>query len=297
MPEPVSVSRETVSPQSQEVSKPWELEGISRATWFRHKAANNKNIQAAEIPADEIPPEANLTVEGGEFRNVAAPEPAIEATTQIEPQPELNFEAVQQAKDAALNADEAAQRLKEQIAAFNRAEEMQRQHQAAMMAMAQHVPVTREQKLDAWRSQGMTQAEEAFLNQHPEMVDHPQVLTAAIGTTMRSGVSRDAPEFFDKVKSNFNFHLRRFQQQAAAQSPEFFRPPPTPAPARPTSASYVSAPVSRDVPSVERSARPPSKVTLSAEELEAARFSGVSPETYAKNKLRLMSAKARGEIP
>jgi hypothetical protein len=141
----------------------------------------------------------------------------------------------------------------------------------------------------------MTDAEEAFLSQHPEMIDHPQVLTAAIGTTVRSGVSRDAPEFFDKVKSNFDFHLDRFQRQAAAQSPEFFRPPPVREPSRSTPASIVSAPVSRDVIGTDRLSLP-TKVTLTAEEKDAARFSGISELTYAENKIRLMAAKARGEI-
>jgi len=55
----------------------------------------------------------------------------------------------------------------------------------------------------------------------------------------------------------------------------------------------VSAPPSREVPE-GNTGRVPRKVTLSAAEKEAARISGVSDEEYAKNKLKLLQAKADG---
>jgi hypothetical protein len=289
MPEPVSHDHETetVSPQSQEVSKPWELEGVSRATWFRHRAANNKNnIPATEIPIQEMTP---------------ASEPqAVEAIDKIEPQPEPEINPATQAEINALNADEAANALRLQIAALRQAEALQAQHQAAMMAqqaaMQVPVPTTREEKLEAWRQAGMSKAEEQFLIERPEMIDHDKILTAAIGTAARAGIDRNAPEFLPAVQKYFDTHLRHFQQQARANSPQFFRPPPIREPSVSTPPSIVSAPVSRDAPGGERQSPLPTKITLTAEEKDAARFSGITERQYAENKLKMMAAKMRGEI-
>lgn len=56
----------------------------------------------------------------------------------------------------------------------------------------------------------------------------------------------------------------------------------------------VSAPVSRDVPNANGQ-RKPGKVTLSPQEVEAARISGVSVEEYAKQKIRKAELIASGE--
>jgi hypothetical protein len=73
-------------------------------------------------------------------------------------------------------------------------------------------------------------------------------------------------------------------------------PPAPPAPRR--QSLPVSAPVSRAVPSYQggRSAVP-SRVHLSAEERQAAAFSGISDTEYAANKIRLIQAKEAGMYP
>jgi hypothetical protein len=77
---------------------------------------------------------------------------------------------------------------------------------------------------------------------------------------------------------------QRLQDEARKQPPP---PPPR------TDASFVSAPVSRNVPSGSGQ-RFPMKVTLSPEEKDAARMSGISEADYAKQKIKLMQMKANG---
>jgi hypothetical protein len=198
---------------------------------MRTKSAYREPV--AEIPATELPPEAS-TEQPNFFSDL--PPPAIEAATEIEsPQPESN--AAAEAEQSAIEADAASEALKAQLAALRSAEALQRQ------PAPQPQPTSREEKLAMWKTQGMSEAEERFLAEHPLMVDHPGVLTQAIGTTVRAGVSRDDPSFLSKVRANFDFHLQRFQRQAAEQSPAFFKPEPPPAmPSKPTPASFVSAP-------------------------------------------------------
>lgn len=56
----------------------------------------------------------------------------------------------------------------------------------------------------------------------------------------------------------------------------------------------VSAPVTRDVPSVTTGKPASTRVTLSPAEREAAKFSGITEQEYAKQKLRLQQEKAAG---
>jgi hypothetical protein len=75
-----------------------------------------------------------------------------------------------------------------------------------------------------------------------------------------------------------------------------FAPPPTTGTVSSCfSASRISIGMSV-APGGDRPLSLPSKVTLTREELEAARFSNISPEEYAKNKLRMQRAKLTGEI-
>jgi hypothetical protein len=62
---------------------------------------------------------------------------------------------------------------------------------------------------------------------------------------------------------------------------------------KPKERSIVSAPVSRDVPSTD--GKPRGKVRLTAQEVEAARVSGITPEEYATQKLKYAEMKANGQ--
>ena len=70
--------------------------------------------------------------------------------------------------------------------------------------------------------------------------------------------------------------------------------PPQPRPVS-LSAAHVSAPVSRDIPSGGNGQRRPGSVTLTADQLDAARIAGVTPADYAKQLLRLREMQAAGE--
>jgi hypothetical protein len=244
------------------------------------------------IPIEELPPalpdEPSIkrhTISGSDAAEDDDLPPAMETET---PQPEID-PATQAAIDA-LNADAAAARLREQIQAQKNAEAFQAQAQRQQAVIPQR-PMSHAEKLESW---GLTEVEKKFLSDHPQMLDCDPALTAAIQTTVRSGVNRDDAEFLPKVKQNFDFHFERFQRQAAATAPAMFRPEPPRVPSRPSEASYTSAPVSREGPTTDRPAHIPTKITLSLEEREAARIAGVSELEYAHQKRRLLLEKAQG---
>lgn len=114
-----------------------------------------------EIKSENIPVEKELPVEA-----VTAPEaPAI--AVQVEPkQPE---------------PIPAAEALKAQLEALKQSEELQRQH-AAQIAQQ---PVTREQTLDLWKRQGLSEAELRFLSAHPDMIDYPKITSQAAAEAAR----------------------------------------------------------------------------------------------------------------
>ena len=77
-----------------------------------------------------------------------------------------------------------------------------------------------------------------------------------------------------------------------APTPEFFTPPPAP---RPSRVGY-SAPVSRSIPSGGSGRRSsPGKVTLSPQEVEAAKITGLTIEQYAKEKIEYQRQLEAGE--
>jgi hypothetical protein len=170
---------------------------------------------------------------------------------------------------------------------------LQRQRQAQI---AQQLPLTREQKLDLWKRQGLSDAELQFLAEHPAMIDYPQLTGHAASEAMQQGHQRDSKPFMEAMAVAFDNHLKHQQQQAnpAEQpTPAFFEPPPPPA--APSRAHLVSAPVSREIPGGRAPDLNPRRMDLTAEETEIARASGISATQYALGKLRLQKEKASGE--
>ena len=179
--------------------------------------------------------------------------------------------------------DEAATALKRQVEALRQAGNMQQQ--AAIAALAA------QERRQAWlASNELAQKNYAALNHiHNE--------------ALQSGLADTSPEYFSYLNnrlaslqsqhpSNAGKQLVEEMQQRAAQdrTPE----PPQPKPMS-LSAAHVSAPVSRDIPSGGNGQRRPGSVTLTPDQLDAARISGVSPADYAKQLLRLNEMKAAGE--
>lgn len=190
--------------------------------------------------------------------------------------------------------DEPSLALSKQLDELKRSEELQRQRATHIGASQQ--PVTREQKLHLWKQQGLTAAEARFLQQHPDMIDFPQVAALAANEALQAGHERDGEAYWKATEMNFNNHIDRMRAQANPSeqpTPEFFQPPPPPKP--PTRSNIVSAPVSREVPSGRPREENPNRTTLSADELAVAAASGISAADYARGKLRLQREKLAGE--
>jgi hypothetical protein len=236
-----------------------------------------------------LPGQQELPIEKPEAASAAIEAPAPVAVEnspeQTQPQPEAKL-------------DDAALVLQKQLDGLRKSEEIQRQQ----AAQALQPPVTREQKLALWKQQGMSEIEAAFFQKHPAMIDHVDITRHAAAQAMRAGLERGTDAHFDAVKKIFDENFARLQAQANPENPamthtpEFFKPPTPPAPpAAPTAASFVSAPVSREVPTSDRRHDlNPRSMTLTAEEVQVAKASGISVEAYARNKIKMLKEKSEG---
>ena len=244
-----------------------------------------------ESPAPDIP---EVTIDGQGPESIAAvsveiPEepPAADAAPDIrigsDDSPEVTA-----AIEKMVAADESAQALKRQIEAQHQAELLRR------LAARDPRLLSPDERLSLWKANGLSDRETDFLRENPEMADVPALLNHAAALALREH-ERDSDGYFDAVRANFEDGMRQLQSQAAATAPEFFRPEP-PRPPREHPRIPYSAPVSRDVPSAIPRELNPGKITLTAEEVQAAKFSGISPSEYAVQKLKMLRAKSRGEI-
>jgi hypothetical protein len=192
---------------------------------YRPKKQLSEEIPAENTPAAEIKSPVEPII--------AAPPETPAVAVQIEP------------------SSEASQALRRQLEAQQRAEELRRQ-QAAQAALPQQ-PLSREQRLELWKQQGLSEAEAQFLKDHPEMIDHPVITNQAATEAMQAGHRRNSTPYWEAVSMNFRNHLDRLQTQATTinpaeqPTPKFFEPPPPPAPPKAPS-HLVSAPVSREAP-------------------------------------------------
>ena len=215
-------------------------------------------------------------------------EPSIEHPTESAP-PEAPTEPPAPPPEP---SNDAAQALQRQIDELTKSEALRRQQQAVMQ---QPQPPTREQKLALWRQTGMSDGEAHFLSQHPAMIDNSDMTAFAVNQANLAGHQRGTDAHYEAVKKIFdeNFSGQQGQTESPVmqQTPKFFRPSPPPAAPKPS--NFVSAPVSREVPT--GSGRPRGQVKLTPSEVEAARISGITLEQYAKEKLKYEGMKASGE--
>jgi hypothetical protein len=236
----------------------------------------------AEKIAEEIPPSEKIDINS---------EPAADAVVIRHETDALPNVAVAEAMTMSAKADEATARLQRQLEELKRSEELQRQ----AAAMPHQRPPSREEKLTAWRAQGMNEADEKFLSErgNEALVDHPQITQVAVARALHSGIERGSPEFYNAVKANFD-DLAAQSQASPQPAPAFFAPRTSPHP-EPSPASFVSAPVSHDGVGSGYREPSPSSVRLTPEEQEIARASGISLTDYARNKLRMLREQASGE--
>jgi hypothetical protein len=224
-----------------------------------------------------------------------APAVAVDVRPESEPQPQPQPQAVREHEKQISEADEGATALKRQIEALRESEALNR-HAAQQAARLQQRPLTREEKLAAWKAQGMPSDQLAFLEANPQMVDYSDLAAFAANEAAQAGHERGSREHMHATKQIFDQHMEHLKQQATANNPESAM---TPTPKFFPRHVPVSAPVSRQIP--DGSPRPeyeqdPRRVHLSVEEREIARASGITEVQYAANKIKLMQAKARGEI-
>jgi hypothetical protein len=227
--------------------------------------------ELADKIAEEIPTSEKIKVDG---------EPSADAVV------------VRHESDAPpdVAVDEATARLQRQIEELRRSEELQRQ--AATMPQR---PPSREEKLAAWRAQGMSAEDERALTERPEMIDYPR-LTAVAAHEAAQHHERGTDRHRQATREIFDQHLAHLQAQVqspAEPPPQSFRPPPPPEP--PSPASYVSAPVSRGEAGGYLREPSPSSVRLTPEQREAAALAGITDVEYAKNLIRMRKEIASGD--
>jgi hypothetical protein len=237
----------------------------------------------------------------------------------IPPQPEAKFDtpAVEEKAEPPIAPeppkDEAAEALKKALAAEQRAAEYQRQMQQCAAQMAQ--PPAREQLLEQWRQQGMSETNLRFLVDNPELIDGWQLTVHAAQAATQQGHELDSDAHRQATRQIFHQYLEQIQAHAQAQAQPngngatpapLTEPQPMPPNEQPRRQqqpaprpSLYSAPPSRDVPgSGYRSdfADDPKSVRLTPDHLEAARIAGVTPEVYAKNLLKMERMKRDGSF-
>jgi hypothetical protein len=224
-----------------------------------------------------------------------------------EPQSELNKLdeqiTAEEYKRKVIEADAATEHLKAQIAATNQAQELNRQVNAARMAPK---PPTRDELLEYWRQQGLSDANLKFLRDNPDLIDGYELTLHAANQATNEGHVPDTPEHREATKVIFHKWMAEAHQTAATKlnepPPEFFKPTPAPSPTSrqqaPSKSSHYSAPVSRETPTsrIHEAEQDPTRMTLTPAEVEAAKISRISLREYAEQKLRMLRLRANGEI-
>ena len=279
-----------------------------RAAYMRAYRARQSEKPEIREPNKEINSEPKL--ESG----ITEPEIKSEQFKSEPNNPSEPITAEKHAGDVA-RADEAAQRLKDQIAAIDRSREVQQQQQvrAEQLALAQ-------QLFHIWKSEGgLNQDEERFLLAHgPDVIIG--LSNFAANEASRLGHQAWSPEYIEAAKHVFHENVRHLEVQArtnakqadqsqsveepmpaipAMPAPAFFEPTPAPLPPRrqaPSRSGIVSAPVTRETGLLSDSFDRKQQHTLSAQEVEAARISGVTPAEYLKQKLKYQALKAQGQV-
>jgi hypothetical protein len=181
-------------------------------------------------------------------------------------------------------------RLKEMERAERLQQEVQQQPQAAEPLQQEQQPPAMPAHIEKW------------LAEHPQYMNpNDQVAQAEIYTATlkcnRDGKNWDQPDFIPTLER----HLGLRQQQPARPQPQS-QPQPQPRyeapPARQQQRSNipVSAPPHRDSPSMTTGRPVGGPVRLTAEQRDAARFSGVSEQEYARQLERMNRMKAAGEL-
>ena len=153
----------------------------------------------------------------------------------------------------------------------------------------------------------MPAAVKTWLDAHPQYMDTNDVVAQAeihLATvkTLRDGKSWHSPDFLSTLEHHLAFRepqTRPEQVRPAANQPIQPRyveaaPARTPVPQQARPAAPVSAPPTRDAPSMTTGRSPSEPLRLTAEEQQLARTLGLSDSQYMEGKKRMMAEKAAG---
>src|SRR5262245_32030184 len=138
---------------------------------------------------------------------------------------------------------------------------------------------------------------QAWYRQDPQLLLNPK-RAAQVAYVHHLAMEETGEEgtdaYFDKMESLLGLGVRNVAPQPDLSQPE--RPRPF-APVRPRyNAAPVSAPPTREVPSLSSGRTMNERTPLTREELEIARASRISPEEYQKQKQKMLRLKAAGVI-
>jgi hypothetical protein len=178
--------------------------------------------------------------------------------------------------------DEAAEALRKQIEALRQSEDLV--HRQSALALE-----TNKQR-------------QAWLERTPGAKENVAILNVLHSAALAAGLVDGSPQYFAALEqqlatlpqptNNARHMAEEMQQHAAQNGQQQPQPQPEPRPSR-----YVSAPVSREIPSAGNGTRAPRQVTLTADQKEAARMSGISEVEYARQLMKLNEMRAAGEYP
>ncbi len=203
------------------------------------KTAYRRKAQA-EIPQPDRPVAAAPNIE-------PQPEPEIKSEAELKSDaPPIEQKSEAEYAEETAKADAAARDLKRQLADLARAEQLNRQAVQAPRAPS------RDDLLQQWRQHGLSADDEAFLKEHPQLIDGWELTRYAANEAAKEH-QRGTAQHREATLKVFDETMARLQAQAAAnnsaqqRTPEFFQaPPPQPRPAPKSASSIVSAPVSRN---------------------------------------------------
>jgi len=180
----------------------------------------------------------------------------------------------------------------------DRLAEMQRAEQLAQQPRQQQQPAPQPQQ------QEVPAAVAKFLAENPRFMDpndavsQAEIYTATLKAN-RDGLKWDDDNFIPAIQRHLgisNGHAERHKNIIPNENND---PPPRPAapprqPARPMSGPPVSAPPTRQAPSMSTGRAPNFRQPLNKEEVEVAQSLGVSLDEYQRNKERWQKMKAEG---
>ena len=143
----------------------------------------------------------------------------------------------------------------------------------------------------------MPAAVKTWLDAHPQYMDTNDVVAQAeihLATvkTLRDGKSWHSPDFLSTLEHHLAFRQPQTNGSQAVHVDPAAPPRQQVRPAAP--AAPVSAPPTRDVPSMTTGRLTNEPLRLTPEELSLAATMGISPQQYAEGKKRMLREKAAG---